>query len=117
MKKDKKSHEPGELRATLLAELKTAEEATEDFNASLFNHKHLFPGAAIALLILLYLGMIEPAAQFYTWVMIGLLFVGLAYITFWKRREAERLNTRLEAAQKAFKEYERGRRRKKKKNK
>jgi len=112
---NEKDQQPGELRATLLAELEDAERAIEAFNGHILNHKHMYPGLAAAILIMLYLGMVEPLIQFYIWGMIGTLFVILAGVTYWKRAEADKLNARLEAAQLAFKEYERGRRKKKRK--
>lgn len=115
MTQNNTTNQPGEQRTALLAEIEAAEKANEAFNASLLNHKQLYPGAAIAFLILLYLGMIEPLAQTTAWVMIGLLAVALVGITFWKRRQADILNARLEAANQAFKEYERSRRKKRRK--
>jgi len=109
------SNENGSLRESLLADIESAEQKIEAFNAHIFNHKHIFPGAAVATLILLYLGMIEPRVIIYTWSMIAILIICLVGITFWKRREAEFLNEQLEATKLAFKEYEKGRRKKKRK--
>lgn len=105
----------GSLRETLLADIENAEQQVEAFNSNILNHKHIFPGSAAALLIMLYLGMIEPRIQYHTWGMIGALIIALAAVTFWKRRQAEILNARLDAAKLAFKEYEKGRRKKKRK--
>lgn len=115
MTSDTNPAQPGELRQQLLAEVKAAEQGIAAFNGHILNHKHMIPGIAAAILVLLYLGMAEPLIQIYTWGMIGTLFVILGGVTFWKRRQADTLNVRLDAAQKAWKAYEKGRRRKRRK--
>lgn len=112
-----KNGQQANLRDTLLADMENAEQQIEAFNSGILNHKHIFPGAAAALMVLLYLGMIERRVQIYTWAAIGLVILGLIGLTFWKRQQADKLNARLETAQLAFKDYERTRRKKRRKKK
>jgi len=112
-----KNNQQGDLRTSLLADITEAEQKIEAFNNHILNHKHMYPGIAAAILIMLYLGMVEPHIQMHIWGMIGTLFIILGGATWWKRREADKLNAALEAAELAFKEYEKGRRKKRRKKK
>lgn len=107
--------QPGGLREQLLADIENTQQEIETFNSHILNHKHFFSAVGAGILILLYLGMVEPRITMYVWGFIGTIFVILAGVTYWKKNQAERLNAQLDSAQKAFKEYEKGRRKKRKK--
>nr|WP_321255891.1 hypothetical protein [uncultured Pseudodesulfovibrio sp.] len=95
------------------ADIKDAEERIRLFNKHWLNHRNILPAFAVSLMVLIFLGMLVPIIMVPVWILGGVyvaVFVGAMY---WRSRRADTLNEEMEAVQKAFKEYERGRRKKK----
>lgn len=108
---------PASQGETLANNITVAEQKIKDFNEHWMNHKHLFPAVAIALMVLIYLGMIEPGVEMFVWPMSGLLIAGLIGLLVFRDRLAKKLNGELDAAQAELKEFEKMRRKKRRKKK
>lgn len=85
----------------------------DEFTSHWLNHKYLFPGFAVVVMGLIFLGMLVPSIVIAAWVLCGILFVSFAGAMIWKDRLARQLNAAMESAQIALKEYEKQKRRKK----
>lgn len=101
-------------REVLEAEISRVQKDIADFNSHWLNHKHIISAFAVFLMALIFAGMLIPSVELLMWKLCGgatLFFIGAM---LWRTQVAKRLNSEMEAAQEAFKEYERGRRKKKK---
>lgn len=80
------------------------------FNSHWLNHKHIMPAFAAVIMALIFLGMLVKSIELYLWAAVGGLCISFVCAMVWRTREADRLNNAMEVEQKAFKEYERSRR-------
>lgn len=98
---------------TLKEDIHQIGERIEAYNAHFLNHKHLVNGFAVLIMALIFLGMLVTTIELYLWGLCGVLIAAFIAIMVYRGRLAKRLDAEMAAAQKALKEYERGRRRKK----
>lgn len=91
------------------------QEKINDFSSHWLNHRFLFPGFSAAIMGLIFLGMLVPAVEMVAWVFCGALLASFIGAMLWKDHLARQLNGAMEAAQIALKEYEKQKRRKKRK--
>lgn len=104
------SHEPANIRERLEADIQSVEQEIRDFNDHWLGHKHLFPASAAVIMGLIFLGMLLPDIELYLWAGCGVVVLLMVGIRFWRSKEADRLNASMQTAHKAFKAYERSRR-------
>jgi len=95
------------------ADIKDVEERIRVFNKHWLNHRNILPAFAVSLMVLIFLGMLVPVLTVPVWILGGVYVVAFVGAMYWRSRRADTLNEEMEAVQKAFKEYERGRRKKK----
>ncbi|QJB55117.1 hypothetical protein [Pseudodesulfovibrio sp. zrk46] len=100
-------------RERLEADIATAQDQILAFNAHWLNHKHLTSAVGAAVMAFIFTGMLVPPAEIVMWVLCGALVAAFAGVLVWRGKKADALNEQMATAQKAFKEYERGRRKKK----
>lgn len=105
---------PGQkLRQQLEADMADVNRRIEAFNSHWLNHKHLVNAFAVVIMAFIFLGMLVKSIELYMWILCGVAFVALVAVMGYRSRQARMLNAEMEAAQAAWKEYERGRRKKK----
>ncbi|WP_319542580.1 hypothetical protein [uncultured Pseudodesulfovibrio sp.] len=95
------------------ATIKDVEELIRIFNKHWLNHRNILPAFAVSLMTLIFLGMLVPIIMVPVWILGGVYVVAFVGAMCWRSRRADALNEKMEAAHKAFKDYERGRRKKK----
>jgi len=100
-------------RECLEADIEAAQQNIHAFNTHLLNHKHLLNAFAVVIMGLIFLGMLVASIAVYLWALCGTLIIALIVIMWRRGKLAKQLDLEMEAAQKAFKEYERSRRKKK----
>jgi len=97
-------------RERLEADIRGMDDQIKEFNAHWLNHRHIMSAFAAIILALILTGMFLKTVELYLWGFGGILMICFVGVMIWRTKEAERLNIEMEAAQKAFKDYERGRR-------
>jgi len=102
---------PGQQqRDSLQADIRRIEEAIKRFNTHWLNYRHIVSAFAVVIMALIFAGMLVPSIELHLWGLCGMLAVAFVGVMAWRSRRAGLLNKAMEAAQKAFKDYERSRR-------
>lgn len=104
---------PGqEKREHLEAEIQRIEAEIKEFNAHFLNQKNIQNACAAVIMAFIFTGMLVKEIEMYLWASSGGLVVFYVGIMLWRNRMSAKLNSEMEAAQAAWKEYQRGRRKK-----
>lgn len=98
---------------SLKAAIADVNERIEAYNSHILNHKHLVSAFGVVIMALIFLGMLVPSIEMALWGLCGMLIVAFIATMAYRTRLAKQLDAEMIAAQKALKEYERGRRKKK----
>ncbi|MGL1861699.1 MAG: hypothetical protein OCC46_04150 [Pseudodesulfovibrio sp.] len=101
-------------REALEANIHTVENLIQEYNAHWLQHKHLMSAFAALVMALIFTGMLVKSIELYLWGLCGILLVVYVGLMVWRTRRAAQLNVLMAAAHEAFKEYEKGRRKRKK---
>lgn len=106
--------DPKQNHDSLTAEIQRIQQEITAFNTHWLNHKHLVNGFAVMIMAFIFLGMLVTTIELIMWSLCGVSVVALICVMAYRSQKATKLNAGMETARKALKEYERGRRKKKK---
>ena len=95
---------------SLLGDIKRIDRRIDAYNSHWLNRKHTMTVFAVIIMALIFTSMLAPSLEFVLWGICGVIIAFLVVMMMLHRRKADKLNTAMEAARKAFMEYERGRR-------
>ncbi len=115
MTTDNKALSKGQqTRNGLEADIQAINEEIEEFNAHWLNNKNIMNSCAAVIMAFIFTGMIFKSIEMYLWASSCGLVVCLVGIMLWRNWKSTSLNDKMEAAQSAFKEYKKGRGKRKK---